>query len=82
MLYQALHHSNLFAERVFPFFWLKEYGHPEYCTAANLLKVPWLVIESEKRRQIREAKECIPSKSAENLEIEDIKEKLQALGYL
>lgn len=75
-------HGNLFAERVFPFLWLKEYGHPEYCTAANVLKVPWLVIEGEKRRQIREAKECIPSKSVENLEIEDIKEKLQALGYL
>ena len=75
-------HGNLFAERVFPFLWLKEYGHPEYCTAANLLKVPWLVIESEKRRQIRKDKEYISSKSAENLKIKDIKEKLQALGYL
>jgi hypothetical protein len=75
-------HGNLFAERVFPFFWLKEYGHPEYCIAANLLKVPWLVIESDQRRQITDAKEPISSKSTENLEIEDIKEKLQDLGYL
>lgn len=75
-------HGNLFAERVFPFLWLKEYGHPEYCTAANLLKVPWLVIEGKQRRQIREAKEYSPSRSVENVEIEDIKEKLQALGYL
>ncbi|MHC5059696.1 MAG: hypothetical protein ACYTFK_01235 [Planctomycetota bacterium] len=75
-------HGNLFAERVFPFFWLKEYGHPEYCTADNLLKVPWLVIEGEQRRQIKEAEGGAPCESVENVEIDDIKEKLEALGYL
>lgn len=74
-------HGNLFGERAFPYFWLKEYAHPRFCLARNLIQVPWLVIDSDYRRNITESDESQESVSLEELERNNIKEKLEALGY-
>lgn len=44
-------HGNLFGEWILPFP-VKEYGHPSGIYKKNLVKVPWHIIESEKRKEI------------------------------
>lgn len=48
-------HANLFGERIPPLF-SREYGHPGGIYVKNLVKVPWLVIESKNRKEIIEEK--------------------------
>ena len=72
-------HGNMVGERSFPIP-VKEWGHPNRTYVEKLTKVPWLVIESENRREITSEE---PEKQSESTEKEEnVKEKLQNLGYM
>ena len=76
-------HGNLFGERLFPFFWIKGYGHPLGVYHRNLIKVPWLVVEKGKRKEINthDKYQNQDLDSVDDLEQIGIKAKLEALGY-
>lgn len=66
-------HGNLFGERIFPFF-IREYGHPGGIYAKNLVKVPWLVIENERRKKVIDERERLKGR------IKDLKGSSKILG--
>jgi hypothetical protein len=68
-------HGNVYGERVSPIP-VKEWGHPIGIYDEKLVKVPWLVIEGD-RRDITESQ----GSEGEDVDEEEIKEKLGALGY-
>lgn len=70
-------HGNVYDERVSPFP-IKEWGHPIGIYDEKLVKVPWLVIDGE-RRQISSSDSGKKSGSEDSEE--QIKEKLSKLGY-
>ena len=70
-------HGNLIGERSFPIP-VKEWGHPNRTYVPKLVKVPWLMIEGE-RRNIFEGE---PEGESSSEEDEKVKEKLRGLGYL
>jgi len=71
-------HGNLFGERVPPFF-SRYYGHPRDIYAKNLVKVPWLVIESKNRKEITAQ---IESADAEKARIKGKVQELKARGKI
>jgi hypothetical protein len=73
-------HANLFGEWLFPLP-IREFGHPGGLYKKNLLKVPWFVIESGKRRTIKKNKKRKKSYDIDPLSEEYIK-KLSPLGYM
>lgn len=68
-------HGELLGERAWPYPW-KGYQHPNI-SAEKLLQVPWLVIESEKRRDIKSDK----SDDINNEVNVGIEKRLADLGY-
>jgi hypothetical protein len=68
-------HGNVYGERVSPIP-IKEWGHPIGIYDEKLVKVPWLVIDGE-RREIKESENTSEKESEE----EEIKDKLSKLGY-
>jgi hypothetical protein len=70
-------HGNVYGERVSPIP-IKEWGHPIGIHDEKLVKVPWLVIDGE-RREISSSESGEESVSADSEE--EIKEKLSKLGY-
>jgi hypothetical protein len=68
-------HGNVYGERVSPIP-IKEWGHPIGIYDEKLVKVPWLVIDGE-RREIKESEKSSEKESEE----EEIKDKLSKLGY-
>ena len=70
-------HGNVYNERVSPIP-VKEWGHPIGIYDRKLVKVPWLVIDGE-RREIKSSEKENKETAVEN--DEDIKEKLSKLGY-
>ncbi|MFC7021032.1 MULTISPECIES: hypothetical protein [Haloarcula] len=75
-------HGNLVGERPTPCpVPFRMYGHPPSVYADALVTVPWLVVESETRRDIVEG---VPTdeRGDEPVEDEDAEERLRALGYL
>lgn len=73
-------HGNLFGERVPPLF-LREYGHSGGIYAKNLVKVPWLVIESRDRGKIIEATKDT-QRVLEQKRIKDTTKRLRNLGKI
>ena len=69
-------HGNMVGERSFPIP-SREWGHPNRTYTEQLIKVPWLVIDGDRREIVEEE----PEKSASDSEEEQIKEKLKHLGY-
>lgn len=69
-------HGNLIGERIRPIP-VKAYGHPRGLHVPELLRVPWLVRESEIRRTIQSD----PPTERDVIEDEVIDNRLQALGY-
>lgn len=69
-------HGNMVNERSFPIPY-REWGHPNRTYVEKLVKVPWLVVEGERR----EIKEGTPEETDSDSEEEEIKEKLKHLGY-
>lgn len=69
-------HGNVFGERVSPIP-MKEWGHPQGIYDEKLVKVPWLVIEGDERREIVKGE---PEES-EDYDEEEIKSQLADLGY-
>ncbi|MFB6144437.1 MAG: hypothetical protein ABEJ98_03960, partial [Candidatus Nanohaloarchaea archaeon] len=70
-------HGNMVGERSFPIP-VKEWGHPNRTFVPKLVKVPWLMIEGERRNII----EGEPEEQEDSEEDEKVKEKLRGLGYL
>lgn len=69
-------HGNLVGERLWPIP-VRGYGHPRGLRAPQLLTVPWLVVESEERRDIWSDPPVTHEKPTE----ETVSERLRALGY-
>ncbi|MFC7250477.1 hypothetical protein ACFQJ5_11595 [Halomicroarcula sp. GCM10025324] len=75
-------HGNLVGERPTPCpVPFKLYGHPPSVYADALVTVPWLVVESETRREIVE-EAAVGDRQAGPDEEDDAEERLRALGYL
>lgn len=70
-------HGNLVGERQGPIPTRRMYGHPWGVYAPELVKVPWFVIGSQERREIR----CDPPQTTEAMSDELIQDRLRALGY-
>jgi len=70
-------HGNLFGERMLPFF-IKEYGHPRATYKENLIKVPWFIINRERRKEIKKSERFEINKEEENC----IKKRMKELGYI
>lgn len=70
-------HGNLVGERLSPIPTKRFYGHPYGVYHPNLVKVPWLKIESDKRRDII----AEPPRSTESIDQDVTEERLEALGY-
>jgi len=70
-------HGNVYSERVSPIP-VKEWGHPIGIYDRKLVKVPWLIIDGE-RREIKASGKENRETAEEN--DEEIKEKLSKLGY-
>lgn len=70
-------HGNFVGERASPFP-VKEWGHPIGIYDKTLVKVPWLVIDSERRREIVSEENENKSKEVDE---QEVKEKLRGLGY-
>lgn len=69
-------HGNMFGERSFPLP-VREWGHPHGIYTEELVKVPWLVIESESRREITSEE----SKESQDDIDADVTSRLRELGY-
>lgn len=70
-------HGNLFGEFAWPFP-VRQYGHPPRIHTRKLIKVPWLELESDERRNITsESPEMAESKTDE----EERLKRLEHLGY-
>jgi hypothetical protein len=69
-------HGELFGERAWPFF-RREYQHPNIM-ATKLLEVPWLVIDSDERKNIKS--EPPETDSTDGVET-NIEQRLHDLGY-
>lgn len=72
-------HGNLLGERAFPIP-IREWGHPRGLHVSDLVTVPWLVIESDERREVL-SESPDPDRETETEESE-IKERLAQLGYV
>lgn len=68
-------HANLIGERGFPIP-LKMYGHPTDFPHPNLLKVPWVEIDGDRRKVSSDS----PIES-QNMEESVVNDRLDALGY-
>jgi hypothetical protein len=68
-------HGNMIGERGTPIP-IREYGHPRWIYADELVTVPWLVHETNGRKTIT----AEPSPS-EKLSNENVASRLEALGY-
>lgn len=71
-------HGEMLGERVFPFT-SRVWGHSEGFSTPTLREVPWLEIEVKNRREITESE---PLETEETLDENEIKDRLEALGYV
>lgn len=69
-------HGELMGERLAPLY-LREWGHEANLNRAELRQVPWLVLESDERREIH-ADDPI---DIEEIDEEVVEQSLEALGY-
>lgn len=69
-------HGNLIGERLRPIP-VRGYGHPPRMPMPALVNVPWLVVEADKRREIRPD----PPITQEQPDEDIVNERLRALGY-
>jgi hypothetical protein len=75
-------HGELLGERMSPVP-SRWYGHPESVYVEPLIRVPWLVIDSDDRRPITAAEEPLEwHYSDPNWSPDDIQQQLEDLGYL
>lgn len=70
-------HGNLVGERSKPFLTRRMYGHPWGVYTPELVQVPWHVVESDNRREIRTDPPVQSSGQSEDV----ISDRLRALGY-
>lgn len=73
-------HGNILDEPAFDrlSFDHRRFGHPLYCTASELVDVPWLVCPFDERRSVV-AEE--PTTERDDAEDETVSDRLEALGY-
>ncbi|MBX0287822.1 LTA synthase family protein [Halomicroarcula sp. F28] len=69
-------HGNLVGERTYPIP-VRGYGHPRGFHTPGLIKVPWLVIEGNQRREINSES----SSKSESMESSVVEDRLADLGY-
>lgn len=70
-------HGNLVGERLTPIPTKRKFGHPLGVYHPNLVKVPWLWVETERRREIK----AEPPEENSQVEKELTEERLRILGY-
>jgi hypothetical protein len=69
-------HGNLLGERLYPIP-VRGYGHPWYIRSEPLVKVPWLKIEGNSRRNIHDEEPVQQSHASADI----IEKRLRSLGY-
>ncbi|WP_076145062.1 alkaline phosphatase family protein [Natrinema saccharevitans] len=69
-------HGNMVGERASPFP-IREWGHPRGIYTKELVKVPWLVVDGERREILVEEQVETESKIADDI----VEERLKDLGY-
>jgi hypothetical protein len=69
-------HGNMLGERSFPIPF-REWGHPRGMYLQPLVKVPWLVIDADERREIKQEQAKDSSINSSSVE-----ERLKQLGYV
>ncbi len=69
-------HGNLLGDRTRPLPF-KGYGHPRGLDVPELRNVPWLIVESEKRRSVRAAQPIATDRPGSSV----IDDRLSSLGY-
>ncbi|WP_380677907.1 hypothetical protein [Salinigranum sp. GCM10025319] len=69
-------HGELLGEKLLPIT-SQLYGHPYYVSKLELLKVPWLVVEADNRRDIQKDEPI----GFERIDSEIAKKRLKELGY-
>lgn len=70
-------HGDMFGERLPPLF-VKEYSHWEGVYSDYIREVPWLVMESDDRRQV----EAQAPLGREKLDDDSVRDHLKSMGYL
>lgn len=70
-------HGNLIGDRMWPIP-LRGFGHPTGLYVPELVRVPWLVVQSTDRRSLTSE----PPVEGENIEREVIDDRLRKLGYI
>lgn len=69
-------HGNMFGERTWPVP-LRVYGHPTGVRNPELVRVPWAVVDSGDRRELREA----GTSATADVDSDVVEERLRDLGY-
>lgn len=69
-------HGEMLGERIFPF-GKRLWGHSEGFSTPKLRNVPWLVVESDQRRDITRAKPVTNTQYEDDI----VQDRLQSLGY-
>lgn len=69
-------HGNMVGERAWPFP-IREWGHPRGIYTEELVKVPWLVIDGDRRKIVAED----PVAADDEIHDERVQDRLQNLGY-
>jgi hypothetical protein len=72
-------HGNMLGERCFPIP-LREYGHPRALYYKPLIKVPWVTLSYDSRKEII-ASDSIPATSSSEEIDSEVKDRLEKLGY-
>lgn len=70
-------HGNMLGGRNWPVP-VRTYGHPAYLRNKNLIQVPWMVKQGEKRRKIIEEETSSTSSATD----EEVQDRLSNLGYI
>ena len=74
--YFSTEHANLVGERTWPIP-IRTFGHPRGLHKRELLEVPWLVVDGERREHIAE-----PPVEQDSVDDEVVEERLADLGYV
>jgi hypothetical protein len=73
-------HGNLLGERQRPIP-VRGYGHPEHMYVPELVTVPWLIFEAERRRNVTAEAPVGQGSSREDVDDETVEDRLRYLGY-
>jgi Sulfatase len=75
-------HGEAFGDWLHPLVPFRVYGHPSRTRIKALIKVPWLVAESERKKDVTPAPQTVPTEVLSDQDEKLIEDRLSALGYV